>query len=361
MQNSSNLLISLCVVARNEERALPSLLSDILSQGYPHDRMEILLADSASTDGTRTCMERFAREHGQEFYGVRVLDNPGKTLARGWNVLLQAFTGDVILRVDAHANIPPDFVEKNAACLEKGEAVSGGQRPCVLDSPTQWQKTLLLAENSMFGSSIASFRRNVEKMYAKSLFHGAYRREVFETIGGYNEELGRTEDNEIHYRMRKAGFRLCFDPSIISYQHVRSSLRKMIRQKYGNGKWVGLTVGVCPGCLSLYHFAPFIFFLGFLITTILACMGIWQLAAVMWGLYLLLAVGMTLSYIGNKNWNITSLSLPVLFLLLHMCYGVGTAVGLVCLPWWKKVHHKGESPAVERVRCALRKKAAEEG
>ena len=123
MQNSSNLLISLCVVARNEERALPSLLSDILSQGYPHDRMEILLADSASTDGTRTCMERFAREHGQEFYGVRVLDNPGKTLARGWNVLLQAFTGDVILRVDAHANIPPDFVEKNAACLEKGEAV----------------------------------------------------------------------------------------------------------------------------------------------------------------------------------------------------------------------------------------------
>ena len=75
----------------------------------------------------------------------------------------------------------------------------------------------------------------------------------------------------------------------------------------------------------------------------------------------MLAVGMTLSYIGNKNWNITSLSLPVLFLLLHMCYGVGTAVGLVCLPWWKKVHHKGESPAVERVRCALRKKAAEEG
>lgn len=337
------------------------MLSDILAQDYPHHRLEILLADSASTDGTKAYMERFAREHGQEFYGVKVLDNPGKTLARGWNVLLQTFTGDVILRVDAHANIPPDFVSKNAACLESGEWVSGGQRPCVLESPTKWQKTLLLAENSLFGSSIASFRRNVGKMYAKSLFHGAYRREVFETIGGYNEELGRTEDNEVHYRMRKAGFRLCFDPSIISYQHVRSSLKKMARQKYGNGKWVGLTVGVCPGCLSLYHFAPFLFLLAILLTIVLACVGIWQLAAVMWGLYLVLAVGMTLACVRDSNWNLTSLLLPFLFLFLHLCYGAGTVVGLVCLPWWKLRHHGGRSSAVERVRRTLQKKAAKEG
>ncbi len=360
MKEKSQLLVSFVIIARNEEATLPALFRDVLAQEYPHSRMEVLLVDSCSSDGTKDCMERFAQEYGAEFAGVQVLENPGKTLARGWNVALRVFSGDVILRVDAHANIPADFVLKNVECLESGEDVAGGQRPCIIENPTRWQKTLLLAENSLFGSSIAPFRRDVGRMYAKSVFHGAYRRKVFETIGGYNEELGRTEDNEIHYRMRQAGFRLCFDPAIISYQHVRSSLKTMIRQKYGNGKWVGLTLGVCPGCLSLYHFVPFAFVLGILFTTALALAGIWQLAALMWSLYGLLAVVMTITCVRDENWNVTSLCLPVLFLILHVCYGAGTLVGLVQLPGWKKSHHGGLSPAMEEVRGQIQKRFSRE-
>lgn len=354
MKQDNQLLVSFTVIARNEEASLPALFRDLLSQSYPHSQIEVVLVDSDSTDKTRRCMEEFASRYAGEFAGVQVLDNPGRTLPRGWNVALRAFSGDVILRVDAHANIPADFVEKNVNCLNSGESVSGGQRPCVIENPTRWQKTLLLAENSLFGSSIAPFRRDVGRMYAKSVFHGAYRREVFETIGGYNEELARTEDNEIHYRMRKAGFRLCFDPDIISYQHVRSSLKKMVRQKYANGKWIGLTLGVCPGCLSLYHFVPFVFLIGILLTTVLAVVGVWQLAAIMWGLYALLAVLMTVFCVRDENWNVTALCLPVLFLILHVCYGAGTLVGLVQLPLWKKHHHQGISPAIAQVRGQLR-------
>lgn len=354
MKQDNQLLVSFTVIARNEEASLPALFRDLLSQSYPHSQIEVVLVDSDSTDKTRRCMEEFASRYAGEFAGVQVLDNPGRTLPRGWNVALRAFSGDVILRVDAHANIPADFVEKNVNCLNSGESVSGGQRPCVIENPTRWQKTLLLAENSLFGSSIAPFRRDVGRMYAKSVFHGAYRREVFETIGGYNEELARTEDNEIHYRMRKAGFRLCFDPDIISYQHVRSSLKKMVRQKYANGKWIGLTLGVCPGCLSLYHFVPFAFLIGILLTTVLALVGVWQLAAIMWGLYALLAVLMTVFCVRDENWNVTALCLPVLFLILHVCYGAGTLVGLVQLPLWKKRHHQGISPAIAQVRGQLR-------
>ena len=111
----------------------------------------------------------------------------------------------------------------------------------------------------MFGSSIASYRNNPGKTYVKSLFHAAYRREVFEKVGFFNEELVRTEDNEIHYRMRKAGYKLCFDPDIISYQYTRSSLKAMLKQKYANGYWIGKTSKVCPKCLSIYHFVPFAF------------------------------------------------------------------------------------------------------
>ena len=208
-------------------------------------------------------MEAFAREHAGEFSGIQVLDNPGRTLPCGWNVALRVFSGDVILRVDAHANIPPEFVEKNVRCLKAGKrwlAASGpvfsrnlplGGKPCC------WQRIPSLAAVSPPSAGMWG------KMYAKSVFHGAYRREVFETIGGYNEELAAPRTTKSTTRIRKAGYRLCFDPSIISYQHVRSSLRKMVKQKYGNGKWVGLTLGVCPGCLSLYHFVPLPLWWGF--------------------------------------------------------------------------------------------------
>mgnify|MGYP002961198692 FL=1 len=104
------------------------------------------------------------------------------------------------------------------------------------------------------------------------MFHAAYRRKVFESIGGFDERLARTEDNEIHYRMRKAGFKLCFDPEIISYQHIRPDLGKMLKQKYANGYWIGLTTGVCAPCLSLYHFVPFAFVMA-IILSVLFCTG----------------------------------------------------------------------------------------
>ena len=361
MEQTNHLLVSFCVIARNEEKALPTLLNDLLAQQYPHHRIEVVLVDALSSDGTKSYMKAFQKQYQEEFFGVQVLENPKLIQAAGWNVAIKNAKGDAIFRIDAHSHIPADFVLKNVQCLESGEFVSGGQRPCLLKNPTSWQKTLLLAENSLFGSSIAPFRRDVGKVYVNSLFHGAYRREVFETVGGFNEELGRTEDNEMHYRIRQAGYRLCYDPQIISYQHVRSSLSNMLRQKYANGRWIGLTSGVCPGCLSLYHFVPLAFIFGILLTSILALVGIWQLAALMWGLYGLLALVMTVSCVWDKNWNLSSLLLPILFLLLHVSYGAGTVVGLAQLPGWKKQHHGGISPSIEDVRCCLTHQSKERG
>ncbi len=363
------MFISVCIIAYNEEKTLAGILADIEEQDYPHEQMELLLVDSASTDGTRRIMQDFAEknkaaENALHFRSVRVLDNPKRTLPCGWNVALSAYEGEAILKVDAHASIPPDFVRKNAALLDDGEDIAGGQRPNIVDEPTPWRNTLLLAESSMFGSSIAPYRNNPGKTYVSSLFHAAYRRRVFEAVGGFDERLARTEDNEIHYRMRKAGFKLAFDPSIISYQHTRSSLRKMLRQKYANGYWIGLTTGVCAQCFSLYHFVPFAFVLAIILSGIgLSVLGLWAasyggiadfaafipagaflfrliagLTVLMWSLYGLLAVGMALLAVftaGEKrNW--TCIALPFLFLLLHVCYGAGTLAGLIKMPRWLK-------------------------
>ena len=327
--------VSLCVVAYNEEAFLNNLFKDIINQTYDHSKMEIVLVNSASTDNTRSVMERFAASK-HDFKAITVLDNPRKKQASGWNVAISAAKGDVIIRIDAHSHIPPEFTRLNMKNIGEGEFVSGGVRPCIIENDTSWGKTLLDIENSLFGSSFNKCRRGGGKTYVKTMFHAAYRREVFENVGGFNENLLRTEDNEMHYRIRKAGYKLSFDSDIVSYQYARSNLKRMIKQKYGNGKWIGLTLGVAPGCISLFHFAPICFLLGMIATTALAALGIWQLAALMWSLYGLFAlVSMALS-IAQNGFLLPKLLMPLGFLILHLAYGIGTLVGLVQMPFKRK-------------------------
>ena len=333
------MLVSFAVVAYNEEATLPSLLVDLVNQDYPHDQIEVLLIDSMSADRTWAIMEQFAAEdHG--FDRVLTLKNPKKILPCGCNLALEHYTGDAIVRIDAHASIPADFISKNVAVLESGEDVSGGQRPNLIDEKSPWKETLLTAEQSMFGSSIAPYRHSTAKSYVSSIFHGMYRREVYDKVGPYNELLTRTEDNDMSYRIRQAGYRMCYSPQIISYQHTRNSLKKMLRQKYLNGYWIGKTMGINPHCFSLFHFVPFAFVLGIILTTVLALCGLPLLAELMWGAYLLLIVGVSLVEFIRKP-SLTNLLLPVLFFLLHVSYGVGTLVGLIEMPGWaRKVREK---------------------
>jgi len=352
------MLITVCVIAYNEEITLKKLLDEICCQDYDHSNIEIVLIDSNSTDRTKIIMDDFSHNNGNikyGFYNVQVLFNKKKTLPCGWNVALKSYSGEAILKIDAHATIPEDFVRKNVETLEQGEDIVGGSRPNIIDESTPWKETLLLAESSMFGSSIAPYRRNQGKTYVKSMFHASYRREVFEKIGTFNENLGRTEDNEIHYRMREAGYKLCFNPEIISYQQIRSNTKKMIKQKYENGYWIGLTAGICPKCLSLYHFIPFAFVLAIIITTLLSIIFAiieysvvklswlaiisYSITDFMWTIYGLMALIMaTFAVIGAKKEqrNITNIALPFIFLILHVTYGIGTLIGLMKMPNWRK-------------------------
>ena len=237
--------------------------------------------------------------------------------------------------------IPSDFVTKNVQCILSGENVSGGRRPNVVEDETPWKHTLLLAESSMFGSSIAPYRKGNHKTYVKSVSHGAYRKEVFEKAGLFNENLGRTEDNEMHYRIRKAGYKICFNPDIISYQNIRNSWLGMLRQKYGNGHWIGLTLGICPRCFSIHHFVPLLFILALIITGFLALTGYKCLLFLLCVLYVAIDLLMSLFAIRKQRKYIYYFLLPIIFLSLHIAYGVGTLFGIIEMPLWlKKIKRK---------------------
>lgn len=328
------MIVSIGIIAYNEENTLPLLLEDIVSQDYPASGTEVILADSMSTDRTHQVMTDFQANH-PEYLRCVITNNTRGNQASGWNTVIREVGGDVLVRVDAHARIEADFISKNVECLESGEMVSGGPRPSIAETDSAWQKTLLLAESSMFGSGISDFRRESGRKYVKSLFHGAYRKEVIDKVGFFNESLGRTEDNEYHYRIRKAGYKICYDPQIRSYQNVRGSLRKMVKQKYGNGYWVALTLKECPKCLSIYYFVPFAFVVAILITTMLEIAGFPLLGILMWGLYWGLAVIMAIMAVIHKPKNLYELLLPFLFFVLHLSYGIGSVVGMLKLPFWK--------------------------
>lgn len=336
--------VSLCIIAYNEEKYLPSLLEQIKKQTYPQNRTELVFVDSSSEDGTKALFESFSNEEKENYIDVQVLDNPKRNQASGWNTAIKNASCEIIIRLDAHAEIPEDFIEQNVKLIESGEDVCGGARPNKPESHSPMKQMLFVAESSMFGSSPAGYRRkNGEKKYVSSVFHGAYRREVFEKIGGFNENLGRTEDNELHYRIRRAGYKICQGSDIISYQYVRANLPAMLKQKYSNGRWIGLTMSVCYQCISSFHFIPFFFVLMLFCSLLLFVSAfitgnIWMIFPfiLIFGTYLLADIMMSIAaFAGAEKKHAAMLLLPVVFLMLHCAYGTGTVVGLVQIPFWK--------------------------
>ncbi len=356
------MIVSLCIIAYNEEKVIKNLLEQVKLQDYPHKNTEIVLVDSCSSDNTKKILLDFADENNKEYISVKVLDNTKRNQASGWNKAISNSFGDVIIRVDAHAEIPSDFISKNIALINEGEYVCGGSRPSKVDEPTNFKNMLFLAESSMFGSAFAGYRREINaKKYVNSVFHGAYRREVFEKVGGFNEDLGRTEDNELHYRIRKSGYKICQSSDIISYQHIRGTFSSMLKQKYGNGKWIGLTLGVCPKCLSIFHFVPFCFVGAMILSLVFMSVGIitgiqyWFLPIIiLMSLYILTDILMTAMAIIHSEKHLIQLMLPFVFFILHCAYGLGTIIGIAYMPIWKLKRDDSAETEIENVKKCVK-------
>jgi glycosyltransferase involved in cell wall biosynthesis len=325
--------VSFVVIALNAGKHLPGLFADILNQTYDHGKIELIFVDGGSQDGTADLMRKFKTDHPE--FRVSVLDNPRKILACGWNIALAQAQGSIVLRVDAHASIPKDFILRNAEAMEKGENIVGGQRMSVVPSDPL-EAFFALAESSAFGAGLADFKNPGPPRYVDTLAHAAYRRRVFAQVGGYDERLVRTEDNEAHQRMKMAGFRFYFDPRIKSYHYPRPSFTRLLQQKANNGYGVGITMAVSPRCFGPRHFAPLIFILALGAGIGFGILGNWLpliILTVFYGACGSLFAFKTVSAAPGaaRPWRVF---LPFMFLLIHIAYGFGTLIGLVNIPFF---------------------------
>lgn len=326
-------LVSFIIVARNDAVYLPRILVDILRQDYPHDKLEIILVDGDSTDNSLGIMENFAENHPEVI--AKVLNNPERILSCGWNVALAEAQGDIILRVDAHSSIPEDFITKNVESILSGEDIVGGQRITMIPS-VSWRSILAIAERSKFGSGAAEFRNPGIPRYVDTLAHAAYKRSVFENVGGYDERLVRNQDMEIHYRMKKTGFRFFFDPKIKSSYISRSTLYELLKQKYTTGLWIGLIMGVQPRCFGLRHFVPALFVAALIIGFLLVIIWSWLPIVLLGILYGSGIFVFTFEAIIKAQFRLKPfcILLPIIFFLMHLIYGMGTWIGLVKMPFF---------------------------
>lgn len=223
--------VSVVMAVLDEAAAIEDTLEAVAVQTYPNV-VEILVADGGSADDTRAIAASVP--------GVRVLDNPGRIQARGLNVALAAARGEVIVRVDGHCRIAPDYVERCVEALgSSGAAMVGGAMSPVGDTPVR--RGIAAAMRSRLGAGPARFHVGGRPGPVDTVYLGAYRRDVARRAGGYAPDLAVNEDAEFAHRMARFG-PVWFDPSIRSTYVPRGSLGRVARQFYRYGRGRAATV-----------------------------------------------------------------------------------------------------------------------
>lgn len=218
---------------RNEAAYIETAVRSVLRAGAALDALEVIVVDGMSVDGTREAVARLAAEAP----GVRLLDNPEGTVPYAMNRGVRAASHEVVVRVDGHAEVYPDFLEECLRALEEHpECACVGGRIENVDLG-RVSEAISLAMGSSFGVGNARFRTGGEDGYVDTLAFGAYRKSDLLRVGLFDEELARNQDDELNFRLLKAGRLIWFTSRIRSRYFVRGSYAKLWRQYFQYGYW----------------------------------------------------------------------------------------------------------------------------
>jgi len=345
VSSTARRLVSVVVPVRNEAPRVGACLEGLLAQDYGLARMEIIVVDGMSTDGTRDILQTYAARYPN----IRMLDNPGRIVPVGMNMGIRAAGGDYIIRVDGHTVLPPNYVSLCVRFLEQTGADNvGGTMRAMGDG--YLAKAIAIATSSPFGVGNSPFHYSDKAQWVDTVYLGAFRREALERVGLYDESLVRNQDYELNYRIRKAGGRIFYTPEIFAYYYGRDSLGALWRQYHQYGLWKVRVIARHPGSAQVRHFAAPLFVAGLLSLGVLA--PVLPFARWLLGLQLMLyaLAGVTSSTREALRKGLKFLPvLPLVFLVLHLSWGLGFLRGGCGL---------AASAVVQRARRALARSLA---
>lgn len=231
--------VTVAVPVLNEGRHIEDCLASVAAQTYA-GVVEVLVVDGGSTDDTRRLARRFPR--------VRLLDNPARIQSSALNLALSEGKGEVIVRVDGHCRLAPDYVERCVEALETtGAAMVGGAMRPVAEG---WLGSgIAEALTSRLGAGPARFHTGGGSGFVDTVYLGAFRRQLAMEVGGFADELATNEDAEFAIRMAPHGG-IWFDPGIMSSYTPRTDLARLGRQFFRYGRGRAATVRRHPRSLS---------------------------------------------------------------------------------------------------------------
>lgn len=323
-------VVSIVIPCRNERRFISRCLDSVLEQDYPKSRMEVIVVDGMSTDGTREVLRQYAERHSI----IKVIDNPEGITPVALNRGIRSATGEIIMIMSAHASYPSNYVSVLCEWLKKGVAENVGCLWKILpgdDTPVA--RAIAEVLSSTLGAGNALYRTGVsEPTYTDTVPFGTYRREVFEQIGMFNENLVRNEDYEFNYRLRKHGGRILLVPYLSINYYARSTLGALARRSWADGFWNIYSQKFVRFKLALRHLVPLIFVSFVLFVPLVAFLFpfLWYFYFVVVSVYIVLVLGFSVS-IALKGG--LSLFLPAVlaYLVLHFSYGFGSLWALLRL------------------------------
>lgn len=322
--------VSIVIPCRNEAQFITHCLDSISENTYPKERLEVLVVDGMSDDGTRDILRRYSELHPF----VRLLENERRTTPFAFNIGVTSAKGGLIMIMSAHAAYEAHAIERSVRySQESGADNVGGTWRIVPRVDGSLARAIAQVMSHPFGVGGARYRTGAlkEPLWVDTAAYGCYRRDVFEKVGLFNERLTRGQDMEFNLRLRKAGGRTLLAPGVEIQYFARTDLRHFISHSFRNGRWA-----ILPFCysevvpVSPRHLVPFFFACSLIVLTVasLSVPGAWRALAGLAALYSIAAIIAAIS-IGSRSGQYQAAALsPFVFAGLHLSYGFGSVVGV---------------------------------
>jgi len=300
----------------NEERHLADAVRAILNQDYPGE-MELVLAVGPSRDRTEEIAQKLAAEDPR----IIVVPNPSGRTPQGLNIAIKASQYSIVVRVDGHSLLPPDYVRAAVETMEETGADNVGGLMAA-EGVTPFEKAVARAMTSKIGVGSARFHTGGEAGEVETVYLGTFRRSALERVGGYDETFVRAQDWEMNHRIRKTGGIVWFTPRMRVTYRPRPDLKSLAKQYFHTGRWRRVVGREHQGTLNMRYLAPPLAVLGMAAGTVLGLLGFWPgwllpggyVAVIMVGGSLVTGRGLPL-----KSW----LWLPLVYATMHISWGVG--------------------------------------
>jgi glycosyltransferase involved in cell wall biosynthesis len=325
--NSSS-VVSIIIPCRNEVRFIDACLDSVMASDFPKDRLEVLVVDGMSDDGTRAIVGRHAAADGV----VRLLDNPDRIAPAALNVGIRSATGNVIVRLDAHCLYPQNYVSSLVEWLDKSGADNVGgicrTRPA---NETPKAKAIALGLAHPFGVGNSYFRIGArEPRYVDTVPFGCYRRDVFDRIGLFDEDLIRNQDDELNARLIRHGGRILLVPDVVTEYFTRESLGKLWRMYYQYGYFKPLVARKLGRVMTVRQVMPALFVTALVAGPVLSA----AIPALRLPFLVMLATysAANLVFAVRAGWPEGGRCvgwLMAVFVVLHVSYGVGFLKGML--------------------------------